>query len=94
MQELLWQVMNQGDDEKSKKVDLNNRVPFIEVDSEQYNIYSFDIIEKMPPPRLMKTHVPKYFFDKLAMMSYVTLLDDKQHPRLSLTNLYLNNQHA
>ena len=65
MQEILWQIMNDGDQSRSEGQSINERVPFMEADVEYHNNEAaFDVIERTPPPRLIKTHAHRHFFEK------------------------------
>ncbi|CAD5121806.1 unnamed protein product [Dimorphilus gyrociliatus] len=60
MQEIVWLIMNFKDIDAAKKIEIYNAIPYIEIDVNGNNY------ENLPkePPRLMKTHLPSYFFEK------------------------------
>ena len=73
MQEILWQIMNDGDQSKSASIYLDLRVPFMEVDVEGKLSHAdlIKIIEKTPPPHLIKTHTHRHFFEKYTSILFV-----------------------
>jgi len=57
-QELVWQIVNNVDIEAARKLKLYERTTFIECEGLEKDYKSLDIIEGMPSPRVIKTHLP------------------------------------
>ncbi|XP_055706451.1 luciferin sulfotransferase-like [Phlebotomus papatasi] len=60
-QEMVWQICNDLDYEKSNSIGLNERFPFLELGTivpEKFKMDALPMLEKMPSPRLIKTHLP------------------------------------
>ena len=57
-QELVWQIVNNVDIKAARKLKLYERTTFIECEGLEKDYKSLDIIEGMPSPRVIKTHLP------------------------------------
>ncbi|XP_055708846.1 luciferin sulfotransferase-like [Phlebotomus papatasi] len=61
-QEMVWQICNDLDYEKGNSTELNERFPFFEfaaIVHDKYNMMdTLPVVEKMPSPRLIKSHLP------------------------------------
>uniref|UniRef100_A0A7G3AYZ2 Putative sulfotransferase 1 family member d1 n=1 Tax=Lutzomyia longipalpis TaxID=7200 RepID=A0A7G3AYZ2_LUTLO len=60
-QEMVWQIGNDLDFEKGKALTLNMRFPYLELGTivhEKFNMDFLPILEKIPSPRFIKSHLP------------------------------------
>ena len=58
LQEIVWLVVNDGDLEKAKQSQVYFRSPFLEFKDLVLNEVGLDLAGSMPPPRVIKTHLP------------------------------------
>ena len=59
---MTWLVCNNADVAKAKVENLDNRTRFMEFNYRRYDKPEMDFLEKTPPPRVMKSHLPPRFF--------------------------------
>lgn len=52
-QEMCWLILNDFDFAKAREIDIEERSPFLE-----FNLANVELCEKLPRPRLIKTHQP------------------------------------
>ncbi|XP_066529368.1 sulfotransferase family 1, cytosolic sulfotransferase 5 isoform X2 [Hoplias malabaricus] len=75
-QEIVDLILNEVDEEKCRRGPTHVRMPFLEMTSPDPNISGMAKLEKMDPPRVIKTHlpiqlVPQSFWDAGCKVIYV-----------------------
>ena len=61
MQGIMSLIWHADDLEATAKIPIHHRVPFLEYSRRDQGPI-LDLIEKIPPPRIIKTHLPARFF--------------------------------
>lgn len=75
-QEIVDLILNHGDAEKARRAPTHVRMPFIEMTAPNPSLSGITQLEKMAPPRVIKTHlpiqlVPKTFWEAGCKVIYV-----------------------
>ncbi|GAB0086184.1 sulfotransferase [Sergentomyia squamirostris] len=66
-QEMVWLICNDLNYEQAKAVELNERFPYLELGGimpDKFALDFFPMVDKMPSPRLIKSHLPAPFLPK------------------------------
>ncbi|XP_029911895.1 sulfotransferase family 1, cytosolic sulfotransferase 5 isoform X2 [Myripristis murdjan] len=58
IQEIVDLIFNHGDAEKARRAPLHIRMPFLEMTAPDPTFSGITLLEKMQPPRIIKTHLP------------------------------------
>lgn len=58
MQEIVDLIRMEGDERKCKRAPVYDRIPFLEIISQGGGLSGTDQIERLDPPRVIKTHLP------------------------------------
>ncbi|XP_028663774.2 sulfotransferase 1C1-like [Erpetoichthys calabaricus] len=64
VQEIVDLIVNEGDKEKCQRAPIYVRIPFIEMFPPPPFKSGIDLLEKMSPPRVIKTHLPIQFINQ------------------------------
>ncbi|KAK2159292.1 hypothetical protein LSH36_155g06023 [Paralvinella palmiformis] len=87
LQELVWLVCNNGDTRKSRSVNLNGRIPFLE-----YKMgggeSGLEMLQTKSPPHLMMTHLRSDTFRTQIEAGKVNIVIGIRNPKDTLVSFY------
>ena len=88
MQEVMSRIFLQNDPE-AVKVKISERVPYMEEKRTFPGAISgLDMVSKLPPPRIMKTHLPSHFYQKQLADSKAKFIVVMRNVKDSLVSYY------
>ena len=88
LEELGWVIQNDGDVTAAKTTPLFQRVPYLEVWAKGFEKPMIDLVETMPHPRVIKTHLPPRYLSTQLQQGQTKVILIIRNPKDMLVSFY------
>ena len=88
LKELTWIIQNDGAVAQAAASPLVQRVPFLDITMPTMDTPVIDLLQNIPHPRLLKTHLPARYFLEQIKNENVTVIVGIRNPKDTLVSFY------